>query len=352
MQRPQNERFLRITAFFVLLTILCCSFLSRPGRGAYANDQSGLPEKNAGKDHISTITYPVGDLVGVRSLWRRSSSLIAGARQEKAEGIDVLVRTIMTVIDRDKWDAKQGAYSLQELNGKQLEIRTSAENHKAINELLTALHRRADLAVIVESDLYEVERGFYQKQIEPVLAKGEGAQEKRFAAVVEESVARQLRDHGKLLRSNKVTVLNQETEKTFSWRTAFNYQARPKSKDPENSAYLQTAFHGMTFETGVNVTADRRLVDVKLAQHTRELIDIGKELVADPATGDDVNVDVPRFLALSTSMTLRAEDGQPIVVPVHYRPPGVGNKERLLILLVRPVIYIEEEERIRKKGGH
>ncbi|HEV3079562.1 MAG TPA: hypothetical protein VGY66_07275 [Gemmataceae bacterium] len=84
MQRPQNERFLRITAFFVLLTILCCSFLSRPGRGAYANDQSGLPEKNAGKDHISTITYPVGDLVGVRSLWRRSSSLIAGARQEKA----------------------------------------------------------------------------------------------------------------------------------------------------------------------------------------------------------------------------------------------------------------------------
>jgi hypothetical protein len=51
-------------------------------------------------------------------------------------------------------------------------------------------------------------------------------------------------------------------------------------------------------------------------------------------------------------MTLRAEDGQPIVVPVHYRPPGVGNKERLLILLVRPVIYIEEEERIRKKGGH
>jgi|GEM_PF-6478273 len=352
MQPPQNERFLRITALFVMLTILCCSFLSRPSTGAYANDQSGLPKKIAGKDQINSIRYSVGDLVDVRSLWRRSSSLIAGARQERAEGIDGLARTIMTVIDRDKWDAKPGAYSLQELNGTQLEIRTSAENHKAINELLTALRRRADVAVIVESDLYEVERGFYQKHIEPVLAKGEGPQGKRFAAVVEENAAKQLRDHGKLLRSNKVTVPNQETEKTFSWRTAFNYQARPKSKDAENSDYLQTGFHGMTFETGVSVTADRRFVDVKLVQHTTELIEIGKQLVADPATGEDVNVDVPRFLTLSTSITLRAEDGQPIVAPVHYRPPGAGNKERLLILLVRPVIYIEEEERIRKKGGH
>ena len=48
---------------------------------------------------------------------------------------------------------------------------------------------------------------------------------------------------------------------------------------------------------------------------------------------------------------MQIEDAKLIVVATRYLPPEMRSKDRVLILLVQPVIYIEEEEKEQRKGG-
>src|SRR5205085_2532871 len=106
---------------------------------------------------------------------------------------------------------------------------------------------------------------------------------------------------------------------------------------------------GVSFRARVAVSADRRFVRLRMTEEVRELLEVGKKKVIDPATGDEATVEVPSFADASRTATVEVGDGEQIVVPVQMRLPAAQKKGRMLVLLVQPVIRIEEEEREKKR---
>jgi hypothetical protein len=322
---------------------------AQPAASAPGDPKVQKQSKDA-KKQIATRTYDVSDLVSVRALGRSQVPSLWGIEfnNENDDGMAALVRVILTATDQENWTASGEKNILQELNGQKLEIRTSLDNHEAIGNLLAALRRLADVAVVMESQLFEVDAAFYRKKIEPLSVSEQPVARKRFAVVIKENLAQELRQQGAPVRSHKVTIADREARRFFSWQTAFNYLAQPKGASRKPADYLGTAFHGASLEAGVQVSADRRSVELKITQRTAELLALEKKIGNDPITGDEVSLDSPKFLNLTTSETILVEDEEYFLVPLHYRPASVKRKGHVLILLVRPTVYIEDEQRQRR----
>ena len=106
----------------------------------------------------------------------------------------------------------------------------------------------------------------------------------------------------------------------------------------------------MSCRASVTVTADRRRVVLRITEQVTELAGVRKETVIDRKTLKEVTVESPDLAESSTATTVQADDGELVLLPVRYLPPAAREKGRVLVMLVRPLIYIEEEERERKKG--
>ena len=62
-----------------------------------------------------------------------------------------------------------------------------------------------------------------------------------------------------------------------------------------------------------------------------------------------VNLSDPDLVRTSVTVRLEVDDGFNVLVPVRYLPQAVKDKDRVRVLLVRPEIWIEEEEKLRKE---
>jgi hypothetical protein len=300
----------------------------------------------AQRDKLSTVTYDVADLVRKPTPWRMTP--ILGVKAE-GDAMDALAKVILTAVHPERWGSGENASSLQEHNGTKLEIRTDAAHHAEIKALLTALRRLADCAVVLEGELYEVDRDFYKKEIEPRL---EGAaSSKRFATPIEDDVAKRLRAKAVRLNTNKVTIPNGSESKLLSSRKAFTYVAKLKGGNRKLDEILGTGFYGVSFQARVVVSADRQSVRLNLTQHVTDLIDIKKETAVDPETGQEGRIEVPHLLHTSVSGAIQVGDGISVLLPIQSRPQAVKGKEYVRLLLVTPVIYIEEEERAKAANG-
>jgi hypothetical protein len=307
------------------------------------------PKAPAAKDDkLSTVTYDVADLVQKPTPWRMTP--ILGIKAD-GDAMDALVKVILTAVHPERWGSGKNASTLQEHNGTKLEIRTDAAHHAEIQALLMALRRLADCAVVLEGELYEVDRDFYKKEIEPRLGDGASGSSKRFATPIEDDVAKRLRAKAVRLNTNKVTIPNGSDSKFLSSRRAFTYVARLKGGERKLDEVLGTGFYGVSFQARVVVSADRRSVRLNLTQHVTDLIDIKKENAVDPETGQEGRIEVPQLLDTSIAGTIHVGDGISLLVPVQSRPESVKGKERVQVLLVTPLIYIEEEERAKQKNG-
>jgi hypothetical protein len=265
--------------------------------------------------------------------------------------MDALVKVILTSVHPGGWGTGEDASTLQERNGTKLEIRTDAAHHAEITQLLTALRRLADVAVVIEGELFEVDREFYKKEIEPQLGDGPASAAKRYATPVAEGVAKQLRAKAIRLNANKVTIPNGQESKFLSLRKAFIYTAKPKGAGRKLDEVFDTGLYGVSFRARVIVSADRRRVRVNLTQDVTDLVEIKQEAVVDPETGNEARIDVPQLQNSSTSEAVQVDDGQSILLRVRSRADSVKGKERVQVLLVTPRIYIEEEERAKRKNG-
>jgi hypothetical protein len=307
------------------------------------------PKAPAAKDDkLSTVIYDVADLVQKPTPWRMTP--ILGIKAD-GDALDALAKVILTAVHPDRWGTGDNARTLQEHNGTKLEIRTDAAHHAEIKALLTALRRLADCAVVLEGELYEVDRDFYKKEIEPRLGDGASGPGKRFATPVEEDVAKRLRAKAVRLNANKVTIPNGGDAKFLSSRKAFTYVARLKGGDRKLDEVLGTGFYGVSFHARVVVSADRQSVRLHLTQHVTDLIDIKKENAVDPETGQEGRIEVPQLLETSTSGAVQVGDGLSVLLPVPSRSESVKGKGHVRLLLVTPLIYMEEEERAKAKNG-
>jgi hypothetical protein len=284
----------------------------------------------AGGGKLKTVTYDVADLIykpGGKGGYDR---------------IDDLIRELLTSADLNTWNGTgPDGSSLQELNGTQLEVRATPAQHDVIVDLLGVLRRRVGLAVDLHGDLYELDRAVYEKDLRPWLGKGPQGLGSAPAAVIEDDVAALLKKRATHLRSGRARVAPGRAAPFLSARQAFTYLARPGVQD--------TAFHGLTLRAAVNVTGDRRRVRLALTQDVTELVEVRKRDAVDPETGNEVKVDDPDLVRTSVTVRLEVDDGYNVLVPVRYLPQAVKDKDRVRVLLVRPEIWIEEEEKLRKE---
>jgi hypothetical protein len=106
-----------------------------------------------------------------------------------------------------------------------------------------------------------------------------------------------------------------------------------------------TGFQGVTFRADVAVSADRRSIQLKMSQKATELREIVKKTILDPDTKKKEQVESPRLESSSTTGEGEVDDGTALLIPVGYRSQTAKADDRVWVLLLRPIIYIEAEEK-------
>ena len=302
----------------------------------------------------TTVTYDVADLVRDASTWR---SALAGQPGEpdldsRAGAIEALVGLIHRSVSPKSWrPGKEGSSTLRIFNGTKLVVRAPAKQHDEIQDVLKTLRRLTGIAVVFESELHEVEPASYKKNIEPLLRGGLARPDRGFAVAVRDEVEKALRKQGKPLHWAKVTAPLGKQTAFFSLRTAFTYQAKPKNGTrPADEVYV-SAFYGVTFRAHVRVSADRRSVRLRLIQQATDLLEVERQMILDRDTGKRASVEVPKLFESTTKGSIEVEDGVLLLMPVRFRSREARDKGRVWVLLVRPTIHIDEEERARRNNA-
>ncbi len=278
-------------------------------------------------------------------------------RDVEPGGISALVvRLVLTLVEPENGGAGQPAANMQVRNGTRLVVRATEDTHDRIANLLDALRRLADVAVVMNARLYEVDRAFYAKHIAPLLADPKAPAGPRLVSV-SEALVKQLAKQRLVLEGESVKLRPREQTRFLSLQTPYRYLARfgaplvgGLEEKMERVPVYRTGLAGVSFLADPVVSADRRYVRLKVTQEVAQLVEIKRAKVPDPRTGKDVEVESPNVREASLTTTLDIHDGQTILMPVAYRPPGAAGKDRLWVLVARPVIYIEEEEEQIRKG--
>jgi len=298
---------------------------------------------------LYTLTYDV------RSLLQKPASLRAtglGRSKDDLTGIDYLVHLIHEAVSPECWQTAKGDGSfVRELNGGFLEVHTGKGQHEEIHDLLDALSRLTGIAVVVKSSLYEVDRALYEKEIEPSLLKSPSEPARRMATSAEglpEKVLATLRKLGSPINSHRVKIDDCDEASCFSLRRAFVCRGLPAAGGAKPVHSVKTGFSGVSFRAGVVISADRRYVRIDIRQEVKELVELRKETVEhinDKGEEQEVVYDEPRYAESTTSTRLKMEDGATLLVPVYFRFPAQKEKDRVLLLVVQPTIWIAEEEK-------
>jgi hypothetical protein len=283
------------------------------------------PKPAPAGNKLYTVVYDVADLL-------RKPGHTGYAR------IEDVIKLIVTSVDPEAWN-KAGDSTLEEVNGTKLHVTTDAGRHKEIEELLAAARRRMDVRVDVKSELFEVERKVYEKEFKEKLKDGQ--------AVVGEKLVEELRTRGARVKDAAVSAADGETMTLLSLRRAFTYVEKPA--DGNKPAIRGSGLTGLRVTAPVSVTPDRRFVRFKVTRRLTELAGLKKRTVTDPDTGNEGEVEVPDLTESSATFGIEVGDGEPVLLII----PAVDGKagDRVRLLLVRPTIYIEEEEKERKKGA-
>jgi hypothetical protein len=284
------------------------------------------------KKQVVTVEYDVKDLAAGKAMWRG----MGGEKGLTVDGIDGIIRLIVKEVEPKEWRGER--FSIIEVNGTSLEIRTTKANHAEIAALLAALRRLADVQVVVEAGLYAVDQAFYEKEIAPRFAKNNS---RPLSLGVEEEA--KLRKASRIEKPNKVKMSDGGRRQVFSIRRAVVYERPGKTNE--------IAIVGVRLELEARVSADRRFVIMNLTQQSARLRKLRN--MKTNIKGEDVPLDVPDVQKSATSAThsITVGDSVVVVVPPAVPLPGFTAKGRVPLLFVRPIIWIGEEEAEKKKQG-
>jgi hypothetical protein len=307
---PSNVRTLCVIAAGALW------FLAFPG--AYA-DAPPKEKKDAPKVVRKTVTYDLTDFL-----------------ERYNNGLDDFVAILMRTFEPE--DFRKGINTLEVVNNRKLVINAPEAMHKQIEEWLRAYQFNYDADVIIEGKLYEADAGVFDK-LKPLLAK---QTDEKAAAELEK-----LLDEQTLLHSGITKIHDRQEGEFFSLRQAYLFKRWPEENFGPRvkvKAY-EMGFHGVSYKAKVFISPDRRSVRLRITEHITNLEGIEKQKQAG----------VPIDFAKTSETTSRlpdedVDDGLLIVRKVNWKPLGAKKKDREILLVVRPVIYIEREERERKKA--
>jgi hypothetical protein len=310
---------------------------------------------------LYTTVYEIRDIVekpaGLLLAGTVSRRLIALGDKEPlsttgpASRAALVVESLATALDPDSpTGLPADPDAIQVLNGDRLVIRANAARHAQMAEMLQAIRRLSDLAVIVNAKLYEVDRAFYTRlqntkrlsinELEEL--DGKGASEKG------DTLFNLLPKHKLVLAGEEVKGDNGQEVALLSRHRVVRCLPGPDQARRGVKA-RQTVLDGVSFGAAIQVSPDRRFVRLKLTETASDLQAIDRVKVRDFTGENEVEAESP-FLKESTHSQVRdVPDCATLLVPVHYRPQSLQARERWWVLSVTPRIFILEEERELRK---
>ncbi len=232
--------------------------------------------------------------------------------------------------------------------GNRLIVRTNYETHMQIVDALVALKRLADLAVLMRTEVYEVDNLFYSRHVEPLLRK-KGKKEVTFARPIDEPFIKKLRKHTRPIRDKEVKIWEGETAPFFTRQEVRTYTTDVVLDKRLGSLFLrneyQTVLQGSTLKATVNVSDDRRSMRLNLTEITTQVLEVRKLKKAMPKLRKEFFVHLPIVKTTSRATSLQLFDVHPFLVVLDYRPENLRKRNRIRVLVTTPIIYIKEEQR-------
>jgi hypothetical protein len=296
--------------------------------------------------------------VAVQQLLRLRTEVIEAGHDvfhdiDKTDGAALLCRLLANQIVLEPWE------SIEIQNGTRLVAFASPSHHRAIGDELWSLARLADLAVVMNARLYELDRAFFAKHLAPLLAGEEPpgglvpdfmrVNERPLIVPIDGLLLNQLLKQKLVLEGDDIKIVPRRKTEFLSHRTLLPYAAGvPSGKRKDVTG---TELDGVRFEVRAEVSADRRFLRLHVTQSVTQLVAVNKASRLDPARGDQHKVQVPAVRRASATGTVQVPDGDPIVMPVDYQPPGSEKSGKIWVMVARPVIWIQGEKDLEKAGS-
>jgi hypothetical protein len=310
---------------------------------AFSQSAAAQPPAARPAEKLVTTTYDIAELVRRGNVWKPlAREYIKSDRTLSGDPVQAIVSIVMSQ-DPNAWrEDRGGKATLEVLNGAQLEIQATAAQHKEIKELLNVLERLADIVVVLEVEIIDVDTAYFKKYLAPRLNKAQKSPGKPFALPFHEDAVKDLRSRVQISKSIRTLLPNEKEQPILSLLRPLVYQGEAGGDDAQQSILL----HGVRVKLRVQVTPDRREVTLHFVQECKELLEVKEDKALDRRDLEQKSIEAPQVVETSTSTTLRVDDGVAVLVQLLYQP---GMKENVRVALVRPIIRIEEEEKERKR---
>ena len=278
---------------------------------------------NFGEEKLLTVTYKIDDLVS------------------KNKTVEELVKMILTSVDSAGWEP-DGANSLEVIEDKNLEIRTTASRHKQIDDLLIALRQLNKVNIDINVNLFESDRDYFEKEISSKLKKGMRFNDFSMPFSIDKDVMEQIQKRCVKLQSHFRNAADGETLTVLSRRRAFAY------KRLSDSQYKREIISDVLFESEiVNVLAiakaDRRAIQLQISEDAARLRQIERVQLIDPRTGKETTISKPFLLKTKISIPVQIKDNG--IVLLLLQLPFQDNEKAK-----NRVWFITLESKIKVKG--
>jgi hypothetical protein len=316
-------------ARFHLAVLVGSVFLGVAGLGPTRALAQGQAEP--GKKQEQGASYAVD--YDIRDLARKPG---AGPLVEAIVALEDPAGAQATLLGRD---------AIQVRNGTRLVIRASAARHAEIAGLVAAYRRLADVSVLVQARLYEVDEAFYQRlktvkrlpldELEERFLAGKPAENDELHKLLGKQKMIQAGDEVKADDGREVALLARQN--AF---TCLPGRAQVRRGDKAR----QTILEGVMLAARIEATADRRYVNVSLTEKTTHVEEVLKYKEWDLSLRRKHDAEAPFVRQTTVTRMLEIPDGGSILVPVAYRPASVEARARRWVLSITPRIYIGEEE--------
>lgn len=307
---------------------------------------------------VSTRTYDVGDVVQLSKCYPSTNPLRFLGVIDKAapkpntapDAATLLVQLIYQELAPGPWpQGIKNAATIRVVNGTKLVVETNRDRHELIANLLAALRRLGDLAVVMNARLYEVDRAFYGKHVAPLLPKAVNGKQ-NWAVPVTVALWQQLEKLKPFEHGSDVKIKPGKATAFLSVQFPYRYVTRfgkPDKINPVVNEY-DTGLSGVAFRARVEVSPDRRAIRLHLIQDVAQLAGITKAKMLNLKTGQVQEREVPAVRTAVRTGFVEIDDGTTILMPVDYQPAA---KDRVWLMVAEPRIYIEEEEEQIRKAG-
>jgi len=311
------------------LVILLVAALAAPPTFAQTADVikegGGLLQANT----VQTVEYDI------RPLLYKPGSARAGF-----DSVEQVIREVAANIGPGTWNKPNR--EIGEKNGTHLVVTASASCHSEIATLLKVLIDRTDLAVDVSGTVYELDRKTYESELLPKLDKRKPDLGRPVEAS-DESV-KWVEKNGQKVTDGTSRIATGRTASVVSKRKAVEYLGGGGKQKPGEAFDLE--FVGTTISAAVRVPRERRSVIVSVTETTRELVEILKGRKDDELRGVISLAETPKVAEVVVKSDAgEVADGAALLVPLS----GSG-KDKVRVLILRPIIFIQAEEDAIKKA--